>query len=79
MMNWRAGKWRRRKSRFHARRVAFRRLGTGNGKNCKRPVPILHVAALGDSNLHRVEFDRPFAISRYEVTRGEFEGFVEQH
>ena len=28
-------------------------------------------------NLHRVEFDRPFAISRYELTRGEFEGFVD--
>ena len=28
-------------------------------------------------DFHPVEFDRPFAISRYEVTRGEFERFVE--
>ena len=30
------------------------------------------------SNLHWVEFQRPFAISKYEVTRGEFERFVER-
>ena len=29
-------------------------------------------------NLTGVEFDKPFAISRYEVTRGEFKRFVDQ-
>ena len=29
------------------------------------------------TNLHWVEFGRPFAISRYEVTRGEFERFAD--
>ena len=29
------------------------------------------------TNIYGVEFDEPFAISKYEVTRGEFERFVE--
>lgn len=32
---------------------------------------------LADSLFRWVEFDRPFSISKYEVTRGEFERFVE--